>query len=733
MRAYRLVPPIWLGILSVLYSGDAVSQSKADCLACHSDHSLTMEKSGKQIPIFVDESVLDKSPHRKLVCVACHTGFDAGNVPHKGKIEPVSCVTCHKDAPVKHAFHPQLMQAIAAHQEPDISCKDCHGTHDVVSPKIPGSRFHASRIVESCGECHSDVKGQFAGSAHGNTLAGMVKGAPNCLTCHLHSIVGVGSAQDSLGHKIAQEKLCLSCHLDNTDVRSRTSPTAEFIAAYEQSVHGAALLKGNARAANCVDCHGSHEMKKGSDPSARVSKANIPKTCSKCHREVAKDYAASVHGLAVSKGNQDAPVCTNCHGEHNILLHDDPRSPVAARNISQQVCSPCHSSLALSTKYGLSTDRFKTFSDSYHGLAIRGGSVEVANCASCHGSHSIKSSDDPTSTINKANLVATCGKCHPGANQRFTVGSVHVTAAAQQEPILYWITNTYIVMIIVTIGGMLVHNLLDFRRKSKRKLMIRRGLAIHEQLGHSLYLRMTLNERLQHLFLLVSFIALVMTGFMLRFPEAWWVQSIRRVSDHVFDYRSLIHRAAAVVMVAASLFHVWYVIFTKRGRELIRDLMPKLLDVTDALGVLKYNTGISKIKPRFGRFSYIEKSEYWALVWGTIVMAATGGAMWFDNTFIGLFTKLGYDISRTIHYYEAWLATLAIVVWHFYFVIFNPDVYPINLAFWKGTITEEEMLDEHPLELEELRRRELLSELDGEENIEEQLKKEKLREEDAPE
>jgi hypothetical protein len=77
--------------------------------------------------------------------------------------------------------------------------------------------------------------------------------------------------------------------------------------------------------------------------------------------------------------------------------------------------------------------------------------------------------------------------------------------------------------------------------------------------------------------------------------------------------------------------------------------------------------------------------------------------MWFDNTFIGLFSKLGYDIARTVHYYEAWLATLAIIVWHFYFVIFNPDVYPINLAFWKGTITEEEMADEHPLELEKLR------------------------------
>ena len=108
-------------------------------------------------------------------------------------------------------------------------------------------------------------------------------------------------------------------------------------------------------------------------------------------------------------------------------------------------------------------------------------------------------------------------------------------------------------------------------------------------------------------------------------------------------------------------------------------------------------------EPRFERFSYIEKSEYWALVWGTILMGATGAILWFDNTFIGLLTKLGWDVARTVHYYEAWLATLAIIVWHLYFVIFNPDVYPMNLAWWKGTLTEREMLEEHPLELERLK------------------------------
>ena len=119
---------------------------------------------------------------------------------------------------------------------------------------------------------------------------------------------------------------------------------------------------------------------------------------------------------------------------------------------------------------------------------------------------------------------------------------------------------------------------------------------------------------------------------------------------------------------------------------------------------LGYNLGLRADRPRFGRFSYVEKSEYWALIWGTGVMALTGAFMWFENLAIGHMSKLGWDIARTIHFYEAWLATLAIIVWHLYFVIFNPDSYPMNVAWLTGTLSETEMEEEHPLELEAIRR-----------------------------
>ena len=686
------------------------AQSVEDCLACHGDQSLTTERKGKTVSLFIEKTTLQKSPHAKLVCIACHAGFDPQNIPHKEKIEPVNCLTCHRDAPMKHSFHTAMLSNQPSDAALIAKCKQCHGTHDIISPKTSNGKLHSSYIVATCGKCHAEQKMQYINSVHGKTSAAGIQSAPNCISCHQNRITGLAGSRDSVAIKTAQVKLCLSCHLDNPDVRSRVAPSSGFISSYEYSVHGAALAGGNAAAANCVDCHGSHNIQQGSQADSRVNRQNIPATCARCHSAIQKEYAESIHGKSAAQGNTEAPVCTNCHGEHNILAPMNPNSRVAAQNISQQVCSPCHSSVTLSEKYGLTGNRFGTYAVSYHGLAIRAGNVQVANCASCHGAHNIKPSSDSTSSVNKANLITTCGKCHPGANERFAVGSVHVSTVQKENPVMYWISFFYITLIASVIGGMLLHNGLDFYRKSKHTLMLRRGLISEEHYGHSLYVRMTLSERIQHLSLMISFFALVFTGFMLRYPDAFWVTAVRNLSEHAFTVRGVVHRVAAVVMVSASLYHLYYILFTQRGKQLFRDLLPDLRDVSDAIAVFKYNTGISKIKPQLRRFSYIEKSEYWAMIWGTIVMAITGSILWFDNTFMGLLTKDGWDIAHIIHFYEAWLAFLAILVWHIYYVVFNPDIYPMNLAWLKGTITEKEMAEEHPLELKALKRQKLQEE-----------------------
>ncbi|MDP6777277.1 MAG: cytochrome B, partial [Candidatus Latescibacteria bacterium] len=98
------------------------------------------------------------------------------------------------------------------------------------------------------------------------------------------------------------------------------------------------------------------------------------------------------------------------------------------------------------------------------------------------------------------------------------------------------------------------------------------------------------------------------------------------------------------------------------------------------------------------------KAEYWALAWGSVIMTVTGFALWFENTSLRLIPKWGLDVATAIHYYEAWLAVLAIVVWHFYWVIFNPKMYPMSLVWLTGRMSEEQMAEEHPLELDEIRR-----------------------------
>lgn len=688
----------------------AIGQTIDECLMCHGDTSLMMDRNGKNISIYADLSVLHRSAHLKLVCVACHTGFDPQNVPHKEKITPVNCLQCHGDAPAKHPFHAAAMKNAASPSLLLVQCKQCHGTHAVAAVRNKNAALQSRNIIEICGTCHTAEKERYLISVHGKAESGGVAAAPNCVSCHQNKITGSAGSRDLVSIKIAQEKICLSCHLDNPDVRSHIGISTGFIAAYEKSVHGSALLKGNASAANCVDCHGSHLIQRSDAASSSINRNNIPTTCEKCHAGIKREYDESIHAKSAAAGNKDAPVCTNCHGEHNILAPSNPDSRVSAQNVSQQVCSPCHSSVLLSEKYGIASDRFRTYSSSYHGLAVRAGNVAVANCASCHGAHNIKPSSDSTSSVNKANLVKTCGKCHPGANDRFTIGSIHVTSAQKEEPLIYWVSLFYVTMIASVIGGMFLHNLLDFYRKSKRQLLIRRGLESEEHFGHALYVRMTFSERVQHAALMVSFFTLVFTGFMLRYPDAFWVVFLRSLSENVFMLRGLIHRCAAVVMISASLYHCYYILFTKRGRQLIRDLLPVLQDFTDAGDILKYNLGFSKRKPKLGRFSYIEKSEYWALVWGVVVMGITGIILWFDNTFMGLLTKLGWDIARIVHFYEAWLAFLAILIWHVYYVIFNPDIYPMNLAWIKGTITEMEMGEEHLRELEQLKRQKLFDE-----------------------
>jgi cytochrome b subunit of formate dehydrogenase len=218
------------------------------------------------------------------------------------------------------------------------------------------------------------------------------------------------------------------------------------------------------------------------------------------------------------------------------------------------------------------------------------------------------------------------------------------------------------------------------------------------------YLRLTLNERVQHLNLFINFTILVITGFALKYPEAFWVSPITDVPAGM-TIRGFLHRLCGVATVTLGGYHVLYCIFTERGRRIIKDMIPGLKDAQDLWETLKNNFFINRPAKeiKMGRFNFREKLEYFGLIWGTIVMTVTGFILWFEVEWLKYFPKWSFDVARAIHFYEAILATLTIIVWHLYSVVWNPDVYPMSWAWLTGDLTEHEMKLEHGLELERIR------------------------------
>jgi formate dehydrogenase gamma subunit len=530
----------------------------------------------------------------------------------------------------------------------DSDCLDCHGDNTLTQTNANG------RVISLFVD-----KARLAASVHRTN---------SCVSCHTDATAR--HPDDNIALKPVN---CAICHPRHTE-------------SYNASVHGLAFKAGHHDAATCQDCHDSHDIISGNSTLSLIYPARQAQTCGRCHPTEANDWAASVHGKAVAGGNRDAPVCTDCHSEHKI------ESLKSSLQISEEVCGRCHASERLNTKYNLPNDRVKTFFESYHGLASQYGSTVAANCASCHGYHRILPSSDPNSTINRAHLVETCGKCHPGATANFAFGRIHIAPngeAAGSEisaRINRWVRNIYLTLIFGIVGAMFVHNLLLFLKKTAARL----------RASARPVLRMSREQRWQHFVLAASFIILAITGFALKFPDSW----VAKLLGSSEPLRRWIHRITGTVLIAVGLWHFIYLLSSREGRRLVRDLFPVKKDLADVLCAVRYLCGFSDRKPQIGRFGYAEKMEYWAVVWGTIIMGLTGLTVWFQISVTDWAPRWVVDVALTIHYYEAVLACLAIVVWHFYHVIFDPDVYPINPACLDGRVTEDWHAHEHPLAIE---------------------------------
>lgn len=571
--------------------------------------------------------------------------------------------------------------------KPTLQCQGCHGAGTL--PYLGGALFHT--------EPHTAYD-------HGFHAQAMKTGnkAAACLDCHtrngdMTTILPAGDPKSTINRANVAET-CGRCHGDQSVMQGSGITNQPFLS-YRESVHAQAVARGNTSAAVCTDCHNSHDIRAASDAQSTIFKVNVPGTCGKCHESEAKEFAASVHGQAVARGVSRAPVCTDCHGIHNIKMSFERDTGAASVAIGTESCAKCHEGVALTQEFGVASERVSSYQASYHGLASKYGSKVAANCASCHGVHNILPSSDPKSMIHTANLQQTCGQCHVGATANFTKGRIHsgttLTSgvAYGRDPSVVGtriVRLIYLPLIVLVIGGMVVHNALIWRKKAAEKRRHERRTII----------RLTRNQRLQHWLLLTSFMTLVFSGFALQYPDSWlaWLLGSNET------LRRTMHRSAAIIMLVTGTYHVLYLALTSEGRQWVKDMLPRLKDVSDVIQNVFYYLGVRKLRPKMARFGYAEKAEYWAVVWGTIIMGLTGLMIWFKISVFSFLARWWVDIALAIHFYEAVLATLAIVVWHFYQVIFDPDVYPINFAFLDGRVSEESYKEEHELAYEQLQK-----------------------------
>jgi cytochrome b subunit of formate dehydrogenase len=613
-----------IGVLTGALAAVAADVKNEDCLGCHGMEGIEgVTARGKTLKLFVDAKALLGSAHEDFVCTDCHTGArDWANAPHAVGPLTLGCANCHTDVAELYRTKDIHGRGYAEKDPRAPSCNGCHAGHRILPLSSPESAMSRQNQADTCGKCH--------GSEELNREEGITK--------------------------------------------------RNLIERYKTSVHWNAIQMGKPGAV-CTDCHGFHTILPSSAFDSTVSRNGIVQVCAKCHPNETKTYRDGAHGRTLAHGNNDVPTCTTCHGDHDMASLR-ARTGDAKSWAATQVCIWCHGNERIMARYGLDTDPVESYLHDFHGLTQRGTMGASATCADCHEAHHALPASHPQSRMNISNRGAACGTCHGKVSQSFAMQFSHKRAmqytGAKIENI---VRILYILIIVGTVLGMLVHNGIQWVWAVRRKHAEQR-LQKHIR-------RMTRFELTCHWILFLSFCTLAVTGFALKFPEVFWVKWLFSVGM-TEAVRAFIHRTAAVTMSFDFFLFLSYMVLRRRGKRILKEMLPLKGDITEFFATMKFYLGLNPVRPRHAVFNYAEKFEFWALVWGTLIMAVTGFILWFPKTLPSSWPSWIMTVSRIIHYYEALLATLAILIWHGWHTIFHPDEYPMSTTWLTGYITEEE-------------------------------------------
>ncbi|MEN8222970.1 MAG: cytochrome b/b6 domain-containing protein [Acidobacteriota bacterium] len=611
------------------------------------------------------------------------------------------CLTCHGDKDLEgetergkklKLFVPENALMGSVHE--DLSCTDCHIGAESFE-EIP----HSSKPLErACKNCHEEEAAETANDVHGKGCASGDEMTPSCCSCHGgHDIKPLNSPESRFSPE-NQPDTCGKCHGgDEISLKDHSIYKRNIVTRYKSSVHYQAVNEGKT-AASCTDCHGSHNILPSGFKDSGVSRANEANSCMKCHKLEGLAFWDGPHGDALEHGNNDVPTCSTCHGDHDMASLR-VRDGVAKQWAATQVCIWCHGNARMMARYGLDTTPVESYMQDFHGLTQRGTMGASATCADCHDPHHSLPSSHPNSRMHISNRGPTCGKCHGKVSDNFAMSFSHKKSIEVEGTKLESIIRiVYILLIIGVIGGMLIYTGMIWFKAVREKIKGQKKDPYIERMNNF--------GRTVHKTLLLSFIVLVITGFALKFPEAFWVKWLFSIGM-TETVRAFIHRIAAIVMTIDSIIFTMYLLFRKRGKRLFKEFLPKMRDITDIFKFIKYYLGISQEKhaPKSDVFNFGEKVEFWAMVWGTVIMTISGLILWFPKIIPATWCACIIPIARVFHYYEAILAALAILVWHGFHVILHPDEYPMNTSWWTGHLTKKE--SEHRFEEDAIKKQKI--------------------------
>ncbi len=670
----------------------------ATCTQCHTQIEAVHRK-------IIEGRLWEEEPHKIPVCVDCHSPHQIRKVFYPAGQANKDCLVCHGDPTLEVTRNGETVslfvdqRAYAESTHAQVACAQCH-TEVTANTVERGCATIRSKV--DCSICHADQVREYERSIHGTLFAKGDPDAPGCLDCHDKHATQSKSLPTSPTFPRNVPDLCAQCHRQGAKAAVRIhNGDLRIVEAYTDSIHGKGLLRsGLLVAPTCADCHGAHGELPPEDAKSSVNSKNIADTCGKCHYGVEQIFKTSIHWPGNTTTDKELPTCKGCHSAHTISRTD--LADFRLRMMS--LCGKCHQREA------------ETFFDTFHGKVSRLGAAGVAKCHDCHGTHDILPPSDPNSTLGRRRVVKTCGKCHEGAHRRFAGYLTHATHHDPDKfPWLFWSFWAMTALLVGTLAFFISHTIAWLVRLWLGREEWRRHKAAKKRdPTDRRYVRFTTTQRALHLVMMLSFFTLALTGMTLKFSYTGWAAWVSWALGG-FETMGILHRMGAIALMAVVVLHLRDVVRTKRRtgttwKEMITgpdSIIFNLRDLREFRDSMKWFLGIGP-RPHYGRFTYWEKFDYFAVFWGVAVIGSTGLLLWFPELFTRVLPGWSVNVATIIHSDEALLAVGFIFTVHFFNTHFRPDKFPIDTVIFTGRVTVEELRYDKPAEYERLVEQEVL-------------------------